>query len=51
MRVFRALHILRVMLRYGLDEVVLSSFDRPDLLRRTRFLRWGRRVRAPTPST
>ena len=47
MRVFRALHILRVMLRYGLDEVVLSSFDRPDLLRRTRFLRWGRRLEAP----
>ena len=39
MQIFRALHIARVMLRYDLDEVVLSSFERPDLLRRTRFLR------------
>ncbi len=47
MQLFRALHILRVMLRYGLDEVVLSSFGRPDLLRKTRFLRWGRKLQAP----
>ena len=47
MRLFRALHIARIMLRYGLDEVVLSSFDRPDLLARTRFLRWGRKLSAP----
>ena len=47
MRWLRALHIARVMLRYGLDEVVLSSFDRPDLLARTRFLRWGRKLSAP----
>ena len=47
MQIFRALHIARVMLRYGLDEVVLSSFERPDLLRRTRFLRWGRKLTAP----
>lgn len=47
MRLFRAFHIARVMLRYGLDEVVLSSINRPDLARKTRWLRLGRRFEAP----
>jgi len=47
MRIFRALHILLVLWRYGLDEVALGSLGRPEWERRLRFLHWGRKLSAP----
>jgi ubiquinone biosynthesis protein len=46
-RYFRAVFILWVVLRYGLDELVLTSFQRPVLSRLARILAFGRDLRAP----
>ncbi|UHJ65725.1 ubiquinone biosynthesis regulatory protein kinase UbiB [Melaminivora jejuensis] len=46
-RFVRGLAILRVVLRHGLDEVVLSSFSHPWLHRLTRLITLGRRLEAP----
>ncbi len=46
-RFARALFILWVLWRHGLDDMVLSSFDRPWLNTLTRWLRLGRRLDAP----
>ncbi|GAA5236704.1 ubiquinone biosynthesis regulatory protein kinase UbiB [Verticiella sediminum] len=43
----RLVHILFVMLRYGLDELVLSSLHRPFTTRLARILRFGRPLKAP----
>lgn len=47
MRLFRGLAIVWVLLRHGLDELVLSSLRRPWLTRLARLLRMGRRLQAP----
>ena len=41
-RVLRGAYILWVVLRYGLDELVLSSFQHPWLKRLTRIVTLGR---------
>ncbi|MBI5275531.1 MAG: ubiquinone biosynthesis regulatory protein kinase UbiB [Burkholderiales bacterium] len=46
-RYFRAVSILWVILRYGLDELVLTSFNRPVLSRLARIVSFGRRLDAP----
>jgi ubiquinone biosynthesis protein len=46
-RYYRAAVILWVILRYGLDELVLSSFEQPVLSRLARILSFGRRLDAP----
>jgi ubiquinone biosynthesis protein len=46
-RSLRAVFILWVVLRYGLDELVLSSFRRPWLRLLTRVVTFGRRLDAP----
>ncbi|MGZ5182219.1 MAG: ubiquinone biosynthesis regulatory protein kinase UbiB [Ramlibacter sp.] len=46
-RVIRSGFILWVILRYGLDELVLSSFQRPWLHRLARVLAFGRNLDAP----
>lgn len=46
-RVVRSAFILWVILRYGLDELVLSSFQRPWLHRLSRVLTIGRKLDAP----
>ena len=46
-RLLRGFTIVWVVLRHGLDEVVLSSFDRPWLHGFTRVLTFGRRLDAP----
>ncbi|PWW48636.1 ubiquinone biosynthesis regulatory protein kinase UbiB [Melaminivora alkalimesophila] len=46
-RLLRGFTIVWVVLRHGLDEVVLSSFDRPWLHGFTRVLTLGRRLDAP----
>ncbi|WP_313077318.1 ubiquinone biosynthesis regulatory protein kinase UbiB [Melaminivora sp.] len=46
-RLVRGFTILRVVLRHGLDEVVLSGFNRPWLHSFTRVLTFGRRLDAP----
>jgi ubiquinone biosynthesis protein len=46
-RYVRAVFILWIILRYGLDELVLSSFHRPWLRGFTRVLTLGRDLRAP----
>src|SRR5438046_1089482 len=46
-RYVRAVFILWVVLRYGLDELVLTSFRRPVLSRLARVLSFGRDLRAP----
>ena len=46
-RLFRGAFILWVMLRYGLDELALSSFNKPWLLRLSRVLTIGRKLDAP----
>ena len=43
----RAFLILRVFWRYGLDEILLGSLNRPDWLRRSRYLRLGRDFSTP----
>ncbi len=46
-RFFRGLTIVWVVLRYGLDELVLSSFNRPWLRTFTRVITLGRNLDAP----
>ena len=46
-RVVRSAFILWVILRYGLDELVLSSFQRPWLHRLARVMTIGRKLDAP----
>ena len=46
-RLLRGAFILWVVLRHGLDELVLSSFDHPWLRRLTRVVTFGRRLDAP----
>ena len=46
-RLFRGIFIVWVILRYGLDELVLTSFQNPWLTRLARVLSFGRRLNAP----
>ena len=46
-RFFRGFTIIWVVLRYGLDELVLSSFQHPWLNRLRRVLTIGRKLEAP----
>jgi ubiquinone biosynthesis protein len=46
-RLLRGAYIVWVVLRHGLDELVLSSFDHAWLRRLTRVLTFGRRLDAP----
>ena len=46
-RLFRGAFIIWVMLRYGLDELVLTSFKKPWLLRIARIVTIGRKLDAP----
>jgi ubiquinone biosynthesis protein len=46
-RLFRGIFILWTVLRYGLDELVLSSFERPGLRLLTRIVSLGRDLRQP----
>jgi ubiquinone biosynthesis protein len=46
-RLFRGVYIVWVVLRYGLDELVLSSFERPAIRLLTRIVSIGRRLDAP----
>jgi ubiquinone biosynthesis protein len=46
-RIFRGVFIVWVMFRFGLDELVLSSFKKPWLLRIARILAVGRDLTAP----
>ncbi len=46
-RLFRGIFIVWVVLRYGLDELVLSSFQRPGLRLLTRIVSIGRDLRSP----
>ena len=46
-RLFRGIFILWTVLRYGLDELVLSSFERPGLRLLTRIVSVGRDLRQP----
>jgi ubiquinone biosynthesis protein len=46
-RLFRGLYIVWVVLRHGLDELVLSSFSHPGLRVLTRILTVGRRLEQP----
>lgn len=46
-RFFRSLYILRVIFRYGLDELVLSSFENPWLTRLRDVLLFGRKLKEP----
>jgi ubiquinone biosynthesis protein len=46
-RYLRGIHIVWVALRYGLDELVLNSFQRPWLSAIARVVSFGRNLRAP----
>jgi ubiquinone biosynthesis protein len=46
-RLLRGLFIAWTILRYGLDELLLSSFESPGLRRLTRLVSIGRNLRAP----
>ena len=46
-RLSRGLFIVFIVLRFGLDELVLSSFSHPWLRRLTRLLTLGRSLSAP----
>jgi len=46
-RLFRGIFIIWTVLRYGLDELVLSSFERPGLRLLTRIVSVGRDLRQP----
>ena len=46
-RLFRGVFIVFIMLRYGLDELVLSSFRHPWLRLLARLVAVGRDLRAP----
>ncbi|MFC5521199.1 ubiquinone biosynthesis regulatory protein kinase UbiB [Polaromonas jejuensis] len=47
MRVFRGVSIVWTVLRFGLDELVLSSFERPWIRLLTRMVSIGRNLKAP----
>lgn len=47
MRFMRGAYILMIVLRYGLDELVLSSFSHPWLRQVTRIITLGRKLDAP----
>ncbi|MGL4667906.1 MAG: AarF/UbiB family protein, partial [Saezia sp.] len=46
-RFFRSLYILRIVFRYGLDDLVLSSFENPWLTRLRNIFLFGRKLEAP----
>ena len=46
-RLFRGVFIVWVVLRHGLDELVLSSFERPWIRLLTRIVSFGRNLDAP----
>ncbi len=46
-RVYRSIFIVWIVLRYGLDELVLSSFKQPWLRTLTRIISWGRNLSSP----
>ena len=46
-RLFRGAYIVWVLLRYGLDELLLSSFKSPWITRITRLVTFGRNLEAP----
>jgi ubiquinone biosynthesis protein len=46
-RVFRGVFIVWTVLRFGLDELVLSSFERPSIRLLTRIVSAGRNLKAP----
>ena len=46
-RVFRGVFIVWTVLRFGLDELVLSSFEKPWIRLLTRIVSAGRNLRAP----
>jgi len=46
-RLFRGLYIVFIVLRYGLDELVLTSFQKPGLRLLARIVSVGRDLRAP----
>ena len=46
-RIYRSIFILWIVLRYGLDELVLNSFQQPWLRRLARVLTIGRNLKAP----
>ncbi|MBK9444413.1 MAG: ubiquinone biosynthesis regulatory protein kinase UbiB [Comamonadaceae bacterium] len=46
-RLFRGVFIVWVMLRHGLDELVLTSFNKPWLLQIARIITIGRKLEAP----
>ncbi|MFZ3220381.1 MAG: ubiquinone biosynthesis regulatory protein kinase UbiB [Rhodoferax sp.] len=46
-RLYRGVFIVWVVFRYGLDELVLSGFQKPWLTRLTRVLTFGRKLDAP----
>ena len=46
-RLFRGVFIVWTVLRFGLDELVLSSFSRPWVRRLTRIVSLGRNLKAP----
>ena len=46
-RLLRSAYIVLIVLRYGLDELVLSSFKHPWLVLATRIVSFGRRLDAP----
>jgi ubiquinone biosynthesis protein len=47
MRLFRGVFIVWTVLRFGLDELVLSSFQKPWIRRLTRVVSVGRNLKAP----
>ncbi|MBW8721676.1 MAG: ubiquinone biosynthesis regulatory protein kinase UbiB, partial [Polaromonas sp.] len=46
-RLFRGIYIVWTVLRFGLDELVLSSFQRPWVRLLTRIVSVGRNLKAP----
>ncbi|MBP7780375.1 MAG: ubiquinone biosynthesis regulatory protein kinase UbiB, partial [Burkholderiaceae bacterium] len=46
-RLLRSAYIVLIVLRYGLDELVLSSFKHPWLVLATRVVSFGRKLDAP----
>ena len=46
-RLYRGIYILWIVLRFGLDELLLSGFKQPWLIRLTRVLTIGRNLSAP----
>ena len=46
-RLYRGIYILWIVLRFGLDELLLSGFKQPWLIRLTRVLTVGRNLSAP----